>query len=117
MLYPETVNFKCPICKSAIPFYVVKIGFRAWWVQEYFQCPTCETLLCVSAAYAWSAFGGTLVASVLITYTLGLSWLFFIPSAFIIWLLIVMVVQYIKVLIPPRIKQFYPDDLSLIRRS
>ena len=118
LVYPDTVKFRCPNCDAEIPFYAVKIGFRSGWAQEYFRCSSCETLLSVSAAYAWTVFISTLVTSIFITSVLGLRWFIFLPAAFLIWLLVVMVGGgYVKVLIPPKIKQYYPgDDLSLIQR-
>ncbi|MGH9690167.1 MAG: hypothetical protein ACRD4C_03545 [Candidatus Acidiferrales bacterium] len=118
LLYPETVNFKCPFCNFDIPYLSVKIWFRAGWVQEYFQCPGCKTLLCVSAAYVWLVMIGTLLASIIITLALKLSWFLFVPAVILTWIFVVMIVGgYIKILIPPKIRQYYPPDLSLIRRN
>jgi hypothetical protein len=115
LLYPASVKFKCPRCNSEIPYFDVKIGFGERWVREQFPCPSCKCSLCVSGTYAWLVFLGCFVLAVSISVGIGVHpWLLLLLSTFCIWFLLGMLAgAYVKVLFPPKITQFYPNDLSL----
>jgi hypothetical protein len=117
LLHPALVTSKCPGCKSEIPYFDVKIGFKAHWVQDYFKCRSCNTLLRVSAAYAWLFLFSTMVIAVVIAALLPISWIWLPPVAVVIWFFVTMLTgTYARVLVPPKIEQYYPDELSLTKR-
>jgi len=118
ILYPSTMKFQCPCCDLEIPFFDVKIGFGQRWTREPFGCPHCKRLLSVSAIYAWSVFLGTLLLAVAIGISLRIyPWFLLVPTVVIIQLLIAMLAgAYVKAFFPPKIAEYYQDDLSLRQR-
>ena len=108
----------CPNCNSGISHYAVKIGFKERWVQDYFECPVCKILLRVSPAYAWLVLFGTLLTAIAIALMFGVSWILFLPVVIVIWLIVTAIAGvYVRVIVPPKIEQYYSDDLSLIQRK
>ena len=114
LLNPSAMKFQCPDCKSEIPYFDVKIGFGDRWTREQFQCLACKSLLCVSAVYSWSVFVGTLLAAVAISLLIGIHpWSFLLIVTMCIWFFLGMLAgAYVKILFPPKILQYYPNDLS-----
>jgi hypothetical protein len=117
-LYPSALRFQCPCCDSEIPFFDVKIGFGQRWTRKPFGCPHCKRLLSVSAIYAWSVFLGMLLLALASGILLGIHpWFLLVPAVVIIQLLIAMLAgAYVKVFFPPKIVEYYQDDLSFRQR-
>jgi hypothetical protein len=112
LLFPDTVKFRCPTCNSEIGNFEVKMGFGEHWTRQQFPCPSCKLPLCVSGTYAWLVLLGCILGAVAVSAALNIRPRFLV--AICAWVLLAKLASaYVKVLFPPKIRRYYPDDLSL----
>jgi hypothetical protein len=120
-IWPDLVEFKCPVCGGAIPNFDVKFGFgehiefpertNRSWKAEPFQCPSCRQYLCVSDLYARGVLIGALALAAAIVSLLSIHPFFWrIPIFIAIWLAIGMLASaYVKILVPPKLRVYVPS--------
>jgi hypothetical protein len=115
LMYPATVKFKCPNCEGGIGYFDVVIYFGERWTKLPFRCSTCGSLLCVSSAYSWSVLLGCSLLALAVPSALRIGpWLLWLGAVILLWFVLGSLAgAYMKVLFPPKIIRYYPDDLSL----
>lgn len=115
LLYPAGVKFKCPNCDRAIAYYDVAIHFGERCTTTPFRCSTCRFELCVSRAYSWSVMIGWTLLALAIPSALRIGpWFLWLGAVALLWIILGSLAgAYIKILFPPKIIRYYPDDLSL----